>query len=566
MSFLPIVERELRVAARRRGTYWLRFFLAFAVIVVWFFLLFAGSNSISTYQRAQMLFMAIGILALGFCLFAGVFLTADCVSEEKREGTLGLLFLTELKGYDVVLGKLIATSLHAFYGLVAILPVLALPMLMGGVTVGEFCRVTAVLAATLLFSLSIGLLVSSMNRDTRQAMAGTLLALLALGGVMPVLWWLQRLALNRSVADFLLWPSPGYLFTTAFDRFFRTRSGAIGFWSSLITILSLMGTALLLAALRLPRVWQEKGEARAAAGRGLAYLMRFGRGEFRAARRWWLSINPYYWLASRDRLGRWFTGGILAVLLPMWCCFLIGCFFRRINDESFAIAMFMAFGIHQVLKILIAVEATRRLSEDRHSGALELLLVTPLPVTQILYGQRRALLETFRLPMAAVLFTNVALIGLLVGNNPMRMSSDDAVVFVEMFVGGAVMLVADFFAMHWVGMWMALHTRRHHRAIFATLARVMLAPWIGILLFVFIGMSGGRIGRDEVLVLSVLWFLFSVALDAIVGVRAKVRLFQEFRLTPSAFDVKVTNPGFTAVPTVLQVGNSGALRSAAEGK
>ena len=41
---------------------------------------------------------------------AGVFLTADCLSEEKREGTLGLLFLTDLRGHDVALGKLLATS------------------------------------------------------------------------------------------------------------------------------------------------------------------------------------------------------------------------------------------------------------------------------------------------------------------------------------------------------------------------------------------------------------------------------------------------------------------------
>ena len=46
--------------------------------------------------------------AFGLCLLAGVLLTADCLSEEKREGTLGLLFLTDLKGYDVVLGKFMA--------------------------------------------------------------------------------------------------------------------------------------------------------------------------------------------------------------------------------------------------------------------------------------------------------------------------------------------------------------------------------------------------------------------------------------------------------------------------
>src|SRR5439155_6521132 len=76
----------------------------------------------------------------GLCLLAGVFLTADCLSEDKREGTLGLLFLTDLHGYDVVLGKFVARLVSALYGLLALLPITAFPLLLGGVTIGEFWR------------------------------------------------------------------------------------------------------------------------------------------------------------------------------------------------------------------------------------------------------------------------------------------------------------------------------------------------------------------------------------------------------------------------------------------
>jgi len=98
------------------------------------------------------------------------FRTADCLSEEKREGTLGLLFLTDLKGYDVVLGKLVASSLHAFYGVLAILPVMAIPLLVGGVTIDEFWRVVVVALNMLLFSLAVGMFASSISRDERRAM------------------------------------------------------------------------------------------------------------------------------------------------------------------------------------------------------------------------------------------------------------------------------------------------------------------------------------------------------------------------------------------------------------
>ena len=120
MTFLPVVERELRVAARRRGTYRSRFAAAViaAVIAAWV-LLSAGDNK---EKGAEMLGWLSALLFL-YTGIVGVQATSDCLSEEKREGTLGLLFLTDLKGYDVVIGKLAATSVNVFYGLLAVAPV-----------------------------------------------------------------------------------------------------------------------------------------------------------------------------------------------------------------------------------------------------------------------------------------------------------------------------------------------------------------------------------------------------------------------------------------------------------
>src|SRR6266436_6391326 len=186
MTLLPIVERELRVASRRPTTYWLRFLLALGVWALWFLLMTFGPSAVPV-NRGQMVFMSLGALTFAFCLLAGVILTADSLSQEKREGTIGLLFLTELKGYDVVLGKLMATSIHAFYGLGAVLPLLTYSMLVGGVTLGESCRLGLALLAALFFSLSVGMFVSAHSRDARQAMGRTLLALAASAVLLPVL-------------------------------------------------------------------------------------------------------------------------------------------------------------------------------------------------------------------------------------------------------------------------------------------------------------------------------------------------------------------------------------------
>ena len=152
MTFLPIVERELRVASRWTGTYWTRFFAALGAMLIFLAILLGGNSRRPPSMLAQEMFRITSMMVWFGCICVGVFQTADCLSSEKREGTMGLLFLTDLRGFDVVLGKLAATSLTSFYGLLSTIPVLAMPLLMGGVTVGEFWRMVMVLVVALFFS------------------------------------------------------------------------------------------------------------------------------------------------------------------------------------------------------------------------------------------------------------------------------------------------------------------------------------------------------------------------------------------------------------------------------
>src|SRR5579859_5684336 len=153
MTFLPIVTRELRVASRRGGTYWQRAGAGLGVLLMGTWLYVVMENQ-SPKQLSAYLFGALTAGALFYSLLSGLRATADCLSVEKREGTLGLLFLTDLKGYDVILGKLAATSLNSLYALLAVFPVMALSLLMGGTAVGEFWRMVLVMIAALFCSLS----------------------------------------------------------------------------------------------------------------------------------------------------------------------------------------------------------------------------------------------------------------------------------------------------------------------------------------------------------------------------------------------------------------------------
>ena len=68
MILLPIVDRELRVSARRAGTYWLRFWMALVVLVIWLVVLL-NTKYVQPVQMGQHLLNALGVLTLGFCMF-----------------------------------------------------------------------------------------------------------------------------------------------------------------------------------------------------------------------------------------------------------------------------------------------------------------------------------------------------------------------------------------------------------------------------------------------------------------------------------------------------------------
>jgi hypothetical protein len=136
-----------------------------------------------------------------------------------------------LKGHDVVLGKLVATSVHGFYGLLAVFPVLAAPLLLGGITSGEFWRVVLVLMDTFLLSLAIGMLGSALTRDLRRALAANLSLLLLIMVVPPAcIYALHYFALGLGPILQLLFSCPVYAFYLCQDTHYKWRDYFCGRW------------------------------------------------------------------------------------------------------------------------------------------------------------------------------------------------------------------------------------------------------------------------------------------------------------------------------------------------
>src|SRR5439155_10436595 len=168
-----------------------------------------------------------------------------------------------------------------------------------------------------------------------------------------------------------------------------------------------------------------------------------------------LQENPYSWLVGRDISPRKIASGLLRVLTPIWLTFVVVSIVAAKHVEAFITCIFLAYGMHLVLKVQIALEASRRASEDRHSGALELLLVTPLPVRTILAGHREALARIFKRPIRILVLVNLTMMAMVLWF-PKRLDiggRDDQRMFCELFLGGILMLLLDSRALCWVGMW-----------------------------------------------------------------------------------------------------------------
>ncbi len=541
MTFLPIVNRELRLASRRPATYWSRMTTAMIAIVITGMVLLPVGARLSPAMIGGILFKALTWFTMIYCLFLGLPATADCISSEKREGTLGLLFLTDLKGYDVVTGKLAASSLSAFYGLLATFPVMAIPLLLGGVAFAEFCRVVLVLLNTLFFSLNAGLLASALSIDARKAAgrAGLFMMFFTLGLPLlslALLAYLQSEHITAPPALFVpfLLPSPGFACVMAFTP--AVPFGLAAFWGSIATTHLLAWMFFALACWITPRSWQDKP----ASVKKLHWRDRWrnwtqGRAATRQQyRARLLDINVIYWLAYQNRLKQTYVWIFLATVITAWCW---GFWKFQKDWLLMPIGITTVLLMHLVLKLWLASESVRRFSEDLQTGALELVLSTSLTVDEIVRGQLLALKQQFARPVMIVLVLDFLLLFLGLRFTP-RLDATEVSQLVGSFLAGMAMLAADMLALSWVGMWTGLTAKNINKASGDAITRVLALPWVafyglfaaGAILSWLFGWNFNMDANTMFWIGLTIWFALGIGFDYFFSDWSRNRLRAEFRI------------------------------------
>lgn len=398
-SVLPIVRRELLVASRKRTLVLAR--VGAALVGFLFLLGSAGIYSGSTTAGLR-LFHGFAQLAYWGCFFGGVLLTADCLSVERRNGTLGLLFLTDLRGHDVVLGKLTAKSIGGLFCLVAILPMLAIPILMGGVSAGEFWRSVLVLLNTLFLSVAVGMAISVYSKS-RSAIAVGIFAMFLIACSLPAVHALFDLWPRRDALLVGFYP-PAALSLSETTLF---ANDATPFWVNIASTHVLGWLLLGVACRQITQTWQTRPPL------GLWRTWEQWKREVTLGSRAYrtrtrsrlLDENPILWLQGRDRSLRL---GVTVVFLAVAAgCFLVN-FSRALHWSHIAapISSFVFLGL--LLLLLVSFDAASYLVERRREEALELILSTPLTTGMIVRGHWLACRRLFRGPMVTLVGYAVA--------------------------------------------------------------------------------------------------------------------------------------------------------------
>ncbi len=410
MRFLSVTDRELRSAARRKGTYRTRWLTAalFFGLLVWLLWAFGAFKD---RRMAPDVFRVYAVLTFLYCLFLGAACTADCISIERREGTLGLLFLTNLNSAEIITGKFCSMALASVFGLMAIFPMLALPLLMGGTTLECFARTVLGLLNGTLFALAAGLLASVMCQRQFTAIALALGLALGVGcGLMlgAVVAWSFRS--TKPLAESLAMFSPLYTLIAADNsRVFKANR----FWYSAAAVAGTSLAWLGLTTVLLARTWRD----RPTGARAWQRLMFWRRSERKPSakraglRRRLLAINPVFWLAAPSRVSAPVMM-LLVVVVTAITAQVAAPYFGRVMGAGAATPMeghlfawlWAGLAIHALVLYYAAMSASQRLAEDKQTGALELLLGTPTTERAISRGLWLAYRRKMLFPgLAAVL-------------------------------------------------------------------------------------------------------------------------------------------------------------------
>jgi ABC-type Na+ efflux pump permease subunit len=487
-----------------------------------------------------LLFQILTFVQLLLLLFFAALSAASTITQEKDRRTFILLLLTDLRNYEIVLGKLLGSLLQIGLLLAGMVPVLALCLLLGGVAPEQAGKAVLVLTATALAAGSLGGLVALWRDKTFQSLALTVLFLVlylclvralavlpaALGGLpgvgdyvqgLPVTDWQQRLDPFLALQS-ILEPPAGTGPATAAEQL-RLAAGAPAerpdpalapAYGYAAVMLGLSVVLNAWAILRL-RVWNPSGEP--IMQRERPEDEELDRAKAHAApgpvRHVW--ANPILWREIATRAyGRrpYLVKTAFFVVLGLICYYALLPLGSADGRPAFAAAYgLVPVGVLSLL--LISAQAVTAITSERDGGALDLLLVTDLTPQEFIFGKLGGIgwnTKEYLLPpiLLAAVYAWFGWLAAPPASHPEQLAAKNVEAWLCV-TGGALVLQA--FAMV-LGIHVALRSDKSRLAVVNTLGTVFFLS-VGTLVCVYLILINGRFEYQ--------WFSFIFFIAAGIG-------------------------------------------------
>ena len=400
---LALFDRALKTEARGLRGHLLRLAFAASVEVA---LLIAVASSLSLGAPGLAFFERICWINVVFIGLAGVSLFATVVSEEKEEGTLGLLRMANVGRAAIMLGKSTSRLVAALLLLGVQVPFVLLAVTLGGVLLGQISAAFVCLAALLFLTANVGLLWSVLCRRSATAAFWAGLSLIAYFAMPAVTLGLGGLATAAFVAATGSAPAwavrlrdeapaavAGYGVSQRLDEIFTT-GFADGAWCPQVAFCLAAGAVCFALAWAAFERFADADRA-AAPDRGLAAKTRSGGGAWGRPGRNPLAWKEFRFLVGGGRGLALRTLALLAVFggvagLAVYDGLPFGT--PKFWEYSFSVCLVVSVAALAVDSLFLA---TRLLSEERKWNTLGNLMLLPKSTAAILWGKLRGVLPAF---------------------------------------------------------------------------------------------------------------------------------------------------------------------------
>jgi ABC-type transport system involved in cytochrome c biogenesis permease component len=392
MHAWPVIVRELRAEARRPLNTGLRVLAASGIVLLFWIVVAASPGEAG--KLGMRLFLALHWALLAAILVLTPLLAGDCLSRERREGTLDLLFLTPLRPVGVIVAKCLVHGLRVGSFMLAALPVMALAFLLGGVTWLDFFSAVTFEICVLLLALGGSILASSF---CQRAGFTTALALL-FGGALAFKFTFACLLLtsglslaadaspNVDVLYGMMYLPTGTLEMNGWSKLVPQLPSPLNsswywFLTGALAFSALCFCAIVAFSAHVLRHGLSGQDHIQAPPRLMEWLWRTWPAHPFAnrLRRWKLDYNPMIWFFTAARGNSRFRGRWLYLLAPL----VTGLVATGVPPNHW---IFYAWLSAFVLAAL-SVQAASSFRSERTDGSIEVLLSTPQTTHALVWGR-----------------------------------------------------------------------------------------------------------------------------------------------------------------------------------